>query len=38
MLEDDQWVLHCIEEFRWIGEFDHSGGKMRREPETEDGI
>jgi hypothetical protein len=37
MLEDAQWVLYCIEEFRWIGEFGPSGGKMRHERETEDG-
>jgi hypothetical protein len=37
MLQSAQWVLHCTEEFRWIGEFGHSGGNMRRERETEDG-
>jgi hypothetical protein len=37
MLEDAQWVLRCTEEFRWIGEFGHRGGKMCHELETEDG-
>jgi hypothetical protein len=37
MLEAAQWVLHGTEEFRWIGECGHSGGKMRHKSETEDG-
>jgi hypothetical protein len=37
MLEVAQWVLHRAEEFRWMGEFGHSGGKMRHESEPEDG-
>jgi hypothetical protein len=37
MLEAAQWVVHCVEEFRWIGVFGHSGGKMRHVPETGDG-
>jgi hypothetical protein len=40
MLEVAQWVLYCTEDFRWIGEFGHSGGKMRSEhfsPEDEGG-
>jgi hypothetical protein len=37
MLDDAKWVLDCTEEFRWMGVFGHSGGKMRHESETEDG-
>jgi hypothetical protein len=37
MLEESQWVLSRTEDFRWIGETGHGGGKMRHEPETEDG-
>jgi hypothetical protein len=40
MLEVAKWVPYCIGEFRWIGEFGRSGGKMRSEhfsPEDEGG-
>jgi hypothetical protein len=37
MLEAAQWGFYDTEEFRWIGQFGHSGGKMRhREPDPED--